>query len=200
VLNRRSAIVGVYETEQARSIERSSMSLQIEALKGALDDAGLTLADIDGVVPHSTFDPANYPWTAQLWAAQLGGRVLTYTDEMTGGNPAFQRSALAVSAGLADVVVHVFGKSQGKVGPAGQPVPDRAPRMNPWSVYTTGGSWPMWYAMWARRYMHEFGASNEDLAHVGVTHRYHATLNPHSLMGSRGEITVDDVLGSRMIA
>jgi acetyl-CoA C-acetyltransferase len=58
----------------------------------------------------------------------------------------------------------------------------------------------MWYAMWARRYMHEFGATNEDLAHVGVTHRYHATLNPHSLMGSRGEITVEDVLASRMIA
>jgi acetyl-CoA C-acetyltransferase len=200
VLRRRAAIVGVYETEQARSLDRSPASLQIESLKGALDDAGLTLADVDGVVPHSSFDPANYPWPGQFWAAQLGGRVLTYFDEMTGGNPALQRSALAVSAGLADVVVHVFGKSKGKVGPAGQPVPDRAPRMNPWSVYTTGGSWPMWYAMWARRYMHEFGVTNEDLAHVGVLHRYHATLNPHSLMGGRGEITVDDVVSSRMIA
>ena len=45
--------------------------------------------------------------------------------------------------------------------------------------------------------MHEFGVTNEDLAEVAVTHRYHATLNPDSVMGNKGEITVDDVLGSR---
>ena len=54
-----------------------------------------------------------------------------------------------------------------------------------------------WYAMWAQRYMHEFGATSEDLARVAVTHRYHATLNPDSVMGNKGEITVDDVLASR---
>jgi acetyl-CoA acetyltransferase len=57
-----------------------------------------------------------------------------------------------------------------------------------------------WYAMWAQRYMHEFKVTNEDLAQVAVTHRYHATLNPDSVMGRRGEITVDDVLGSRVVA
>jgi acetyl-CoA acetyltransferase len=48
--------------------------------------------------------------------------------------------------------------------------------------------------------MHEFGATNEDLAEVAVTHRYHATLNPDSIMGRRDPITVEDVVGSRMIA
>jgi acetyl-CoA acetyltransferase len=57
-----------------------------------------------------------------------------------------------------------------------------------------------WYAMWAQRYMHEFGVTSEDLAEVAVTHRHHATLNPDSVMGSRGEITVEDVTGSRVIA
>ena len=57
-----------------------------------------------------------------------------------------------------------------------------------------------WYAMWAERYMHEFGVTTEDLARVAVTHRYHATLKPDSIMGRRGEITVEDVLSSRMIA
>ncbi len=57
-----------------------------------------------------------------------------------------------------------------------------------------------WYAMWAQRYMHDFGVTSADLAQVAVTHRYHATLNPDSIMGSRGEITVDDVLGSRVVA
>jgi acetyl-CoA acetyltransferase len=57
-----------------------------------------------------------------------------------------------------------------------------------------------WYAMWAQRYMHEFGVTSEDLAEVAVTHRYHATLKPDSVMGSRGPLTVEDVVGSRMIS
>jgi acetyl-CoA acetyltransferase len=53
--------------------------------------------------------------------------------------------------------------------------------------------------MWARRYMHEFNVTNADLAEVAVFTRYHATLNPDSVMGSRGEITVEDVLASRYV-
>src|SRR5204863_3626727 len=56
------------------------------------------------------------------------------------------------------------------------------------------------YALWAQRYMHEFKVTAEDLAQVAVVDRYHATRNPDSVMGSRGEITVDDVLNSRWIA
>ncbi len=56
-----------------------------------------------------------------------------------------------------------------------------------------------WYALWARRYMHEFNVTNADLAEVAVFTRYHATLNPDSVMGSRGEITVEDVLNSRYV-
>jgi acetyl-CoA acetyltransferase len=48
--------------------------------------------------------------------------------------------------------------------------------------------------------MYEYGATSEDLARVAVTHRYHATLNPGSLMGVRGVLTIDDVIESRMIA
>ena len=47
-----------------------------------------------------------------------------------------------------------------------------------------------WYAMWAQRYMHEFGVTSEDLAEVAVRHRYHATLNPAWVMGRRGPLTV----------
>jgi acetyl-CoA acetyltransferase len=56
-----------------------------------------------------------------------------------------------------------------------------------------------WSAMWARRYMHEFKVTKADLAEVAVFTRYHATLNPDSVMGSRGEVTVDDVLASRFV-
>src|SRR5205823_4228909 len=55
------------------------------------------------------------------------------------------------------------------------------------------------YAMWARRYMHEFSVTHADLAEVAVFTRYHATLNPDSVMGRKGEITVEDVLASRYV-
>jgi len=48
---RQAAIVGTYTTEQARSLERTSASLAVEAIKGALANAGLTPDDVDGVVP-----------------------------------------------------------------------------------------------------------------------------------------------------
>ncbi len=48
---RQAAIVGTYTTEQARTLERTSTSLALEAIKGALADAGLTPDDVDGVVP-----------------------------------------------------------------------------------------------------------------------------------------------------
>jgi acetyl-CoA acetyltransferase len=47
--------------------------------------------------------------------------------------------------------------------------------------------------------MHEFNVTNEDLAEVAVFTRYHATLNPDSVMGRKGEITVEDVLASRYV-
>ena len=57
--NRRAAIVGVYTTEMARRMERSSYSLQREAILGALDDAGLTIADVDGLAPQIGTDHHN---------------------------------------------------------------------------------------------------------------------------------------------
>ena len=202
---RQAAVVGIYTTEHARVLDRSSTSLEVEAIKGALDDAGLGLSDVDGIV---TSVPAFVhgevgSWVGrspeQFWAAQLGGRPLSYRSRQSGSNGA-QQAAIAVAAGMANVVVLFHGKSNHQLGPKGTPVPQQAQHVDAWSTATWGGFMAAWYALWARRYMHEVGANGEDLARVGVTHRYHATLNPDSLMGSRGEITLDDVLGSRMIA
>lgn len=200
-----AVVVGVYTTEHARSLDRSTTSLQMEAIKGALDDAGLTLADVDGIVPSVPYfsAPGMGAWASsnpeQFWAGQLGGRPLTYVDRQSGALGAY-KAAIAVAAGMARVVVLFHGKSQLQLGPAGRPESDRPQCLDAWSTGLWGGYMAPWYAMWARRYMHEFGVTSEDLARVGVIHRHHATLNPDSLLGSRGEITVDDVLASRMVA
>jgi len=75
-------------------------------------------------------------------------------------------------------------------------VADRAPRVEEFSFALAGAYYTTWYALWARRYMYEFGVTSEDMAEVAVTHRYHATLNPASVMGGRGPVTAADVVGS----
>jgi acetyl-CoA acetyltransferase len=134
-----------------------------------------------------------------FWAEQLGEHPVTFMDTglASGG---LAKAALAISAGLCNVAVLFWGKAGWQLGPRGTPVPDKAPRVEDFSFQLVGAHYPAWYALWAQRYMHEFGVSSEDLAEVAVTARYHATLNRASLMGSRGPITVSDVVSSRMVA
>jgi acetyl-CoA acetyltransferase len=196
---RQTAIVGVYTTEQARHMSRSGVSLQLEAVKGALDDAGLSPAQVDGLIP---MDPEPVPGAVSehmFWAEQLGGHPVTFME--TGiASGAVAKASAAIVAGLARVVLVFYGKAGWQLGPRGQVVPDRAPRRDEWGYELHGGYMAAWYAMWTRRYLHEFGYDESDLALVPVIHRYHATLNPASVMGSRGEISVQDVLGSRYVA
>src|SRR6266851_4422177 len=196
--SRKSAIVGVYTTQQARHLSRSPVSLQLEAIRGAVADAGLSVNDIDGLIP---LDPEPYgkvPSVHMFWAEQLGERPITFM-EVGIASGAVAKAATAVSAGLCEVAVLFWAKAGYQIGPGGQPSGHRAPRTGDWSYEPHGAYMAAWYAMWAQRYMHEFGVSNSDLARVAVTHRHHATLNPHSVMGSRGELSVEDVLGSRFV-
>jgi acetyl-CoA acetyltransferase len=195
---RQAAIVGVYTTRQGKLADQTSFSLQVEAMRGALDDAGLRLADVDSVVPMS--GGAHVPGTNanQFWAEQLGERPIRYWD--TGGaSGALARTSLAIAAGMCDVAVLFYGKAGSLVGPRGTARPDEAPRVPDWDFATAGAYMTAWYALWAQRYMHEFGVTSEDLAEVAVFTRQHATLNPDSIMGGKGEITVDDVVSSRYI-
>jgi acetyl-CoA acetyltransferase len=195
---RRAAIVGVYTTEQARFMQRSAISLQLEAVKGALDDAGLPYTAVDGLIPLDAAPNGRGTQAHMFWAEQLGERPVTFMDiGLASGGAA--KAALAISAGLCNVAVLFWGKAGWQLGPGGTPVRDRAPRVEDFSFALAGAFYTTWYALWAQRYMYEFGVTSEDLAEVAVTHRYHATLNPASVMGGRGPVTVADVVGSRMV-
>lgn len=196
---RQAAIVGVYLTEQARQLPgKTSIQLELEALKGALADAGLKPEDVDGIVGRRISDMGNDG--AMFWAEQLGRRPLGLTDSgFASGSIA--KAALAIAAGMCEVVVYIHGNAGRRLSPGGTPMPTKAPRVSEWDHGLLWGSYmSTWYAFWAQRYMHEFGVTSEQLAEVAVAMRYHATLNPRSIMGSRGRITVDDVVNSRMVA
>jgi acetyl-CoA C-acetyltransferase len=203
--NRRAAIVGVHTTEHARNMQRTPFSLQLEAIKGAVADAGLTLADVDGLAPnigtdfHNPAPMLNSSLAHLFWSEQLGGRPLKVVVH-GGGSAQLSKAAAAVSAGIADVVVVFFGKSAFATGPSSYAAAPEGPlRVGEWDALPHGGYLVTWYALWAQRYMHEFGVAKEDLAEVAVVDRHYATLNPASVMGHKGEITVEDVMTSRQI-
>jgi acetyl-CoA acetyltransferase len=197
---RQAAIVGVYNMAAKRLPERTSFSLQLEAIKGALDDAGLTMSDVDGLAPLLKSAHLGGTDSAhQFWAEQLGERPLDL-QLMGPGAGAVLRASTAIAAGLAECVVCFYGKTGRRTAPQATDTPATgAPRVPEWSFAPQGAYMSAWYAMWAQRYMHEFGVTSADLAEVAVFTRYHATLNPDSVMGEKGEITVDDVLSSKMI-
>jgi acetyl-CoA acetyltransferase len=196
---RQAAIAGVYTTVQGKKLGRTEESLKLEAIRGALDDAGLDFKDIDGVIPMESGMHGPGAMYHMEWAEQLGERPLGFMGigQASGG---LAKAATAIASGMCENVVLFWANSGFQVGPRGTAVPTSAPRTWEWGFDQHGAYMTTWYAMWAERYMHEFGATSEDFAEVAVTHRYHATLNPNSIMGNRGEITVDDVVNSRMIA
>jgi acetyl-CoA acetyltransferase len=81
---RQAAIVGVYTTKQGKIPDRTSFSLQLEAIKGALADAGLSTADVDGLLPMSGTEHLPGTTAHQFWAEQLGERPLSRRSATAG--------------------------------------------------------------------------------------------------------------------
>src|SRR3954454_3975537 len=100
----RTAIAGIGHTEFSKESGRSELQLAVEAVKAALDDAGLAPADVDGMVTF-TVDPSD-----ELEIARNLGvpRLNFFTRVHHGGGAAagtVQQAAMAVATGVADVVV-----------------------------------------------------------------------------------------------
>ena len=189
-LNGRAAVCGIGATEVSKNSGRSELQLACEATVDALADAGLEPADVDGMVTF-TLDPNDEIAIAR----SVGIPELTFFSRIHHGGGAacatVQQAALAVAAGLADVVVcyRAFNERSGnRYG--------RADRYNPVQDY--GWYQPFglvtpaaWVAMFARRYMHCFGVSSADFGRVSVADRKHAATNPKAWFYER-PITLDD--------
>lgn len=191
-----AAIVGVYMTQQGELLDRSSGSLYVEAVNGALADAGLTPKDVDGIIgpgPEGAGIAGDFSdnfGSALRFQAQTGVGA-------SSSSAGVGLAAMAIAHGYADVVV-IATASGGAVRPGSTPQRGR-PLASPFE-YIWGTTRASDYALMARRHMHEYGTTTEQLAEIAVAARKHATLNPGSVMGGRGPITVQDVLDSRMIA
>ncbi|MEV6165414.1 lipid-transfer protein [Streptomyces sp. NPDC052052] len=200
-LGGRAAIVGIGATEFSKDSGRSELALAVEAVQAALDDAGLTPADVDGLV---TFTMDTSPEITVAQAAGIG--ELTFFSRIHYGGGAacatVQQAALAVASGVADVVVcyRAFNERSGRRFGSG--VQQREPTAEgtalgwnlPFGLLTPAS----WVAMAAQRYLHTYGLAPDVFGHVAVTGRRHAARNPAAYFHGR-PITLADHAASRWI-
>ncbi len=185
--NGRIAIVGIAESDYGRVPNMTELQLHAQAVQRALEDSGLRKQEIDGVFCSS--DTMSMPTVTLCEYVQVFPR---YTDSTSIGGASFEAHLNhAVAAIRTGNELSSRGRTFGTVN---QPVTiPEATYEVPYGNTLVGA-----YAMAARRHMHQYGTTSEQLAEIAVVTRRHAGLNPLALY--RKPITVQDVLDSRMIA
>ncbi|MFD5406620.1 lipid-transfer protein [Streptomyces griseorubiginosus] len=200
-LGGQAAVVGIGATEFSKDSGRSELRLAAEAVRAALDDAGLTPADVDGMV---TFTMDTSPEITVAQACGIG-ELSFFSRVHYGGGAAcatVQQAALAIAAGVAEVVVcyRAFNERSGRRFGSG--VQHREPSAEgvalgwslPFGLLTPAS----WVAMAAQRYLHTYGLTPEAFGHVAVTDRRYAATNPVAWFHGR-PITLADHAASRWI-
>ncbi|MEU8621129.1 lipid-transfer protein [Streptomyces sp. NPDC048623] len=201
-LGGRAALAGIGATEFSKDSGRSELTLAVEAVHAALDDAGLVPADVDGLV---TFTMDTSPEITVAQAAGIG-ELSFFSRVHYGGGAAcatVQQAALAVATGIAEVVVcyRAFNERSGRRFGSG--VQRREPSAEgaalgwqlPFGLLTPAS----WVAMIAQRYLHTYGLTPEAFGHVAVTDRRHAATNPAAYFHGK-PISLADHAASRWIA
>jgi acetyl-CoA acetyltransferase len=197
-----AAIAGIGATEFSMNSGRSELQLAAEATNAALLEAGIRPEEVDGLCTF-TFDSTA---EADLFNA-IGGRDLRFfTRTNFGGGGAcapLGQAAMAVASGIANVIVCYRGMNErsnlrfGRTDFPAMPFTSDTPvRELSWAHgFRTAASGA---AMVMRRYMHEFGATEEDFGRISVTARKYAASNPNARFFGK-PITLDDYFSSRMV-
>ena len=192
-------IVGIYEHPTRKADDKSLAQLHAESAKGALEDAGLTRADVDGY-----FCAGDAPGLGPLSMADYLGLKLRHMDSTDSGGSSYiihvGHAAEAIAAGKCSVALITLAgrpRSEGQAtGTAQRAAGGNAPDVqfeNPYGPATAN-----MYAMCAMRHMHQYGTTSEQLAWIKVAASHHAQHNPHAML--RNVVTVEDVVNSPMIA
>ena len=193
-----AAIVGAALSDCGRVDHASVFELHHQAAKRALEDAGLGKDDVDGFMSTGTgvlppVEVAEYLGLRPTWVDSTGVGGGTWEVML-------EHAVAAVAHGLARVVLIVYGSTsradlKRRQRTANLAFSSRGPSQfdSPW-----GHTLIAKYAMTARRHMHEYGTTIEQLAEVAVSTRFNAGLNPEAYYTE--PITIDDVQSERMMA
>ncbi len=215
IIERRAVISGVGQSDVGRRLGRDPLELTIDACLDAIEDAGLTRADIDGLATYPGFfaaapgfTGAGIPDVQDALRLELGW----YTGgvELPGQLGSVIDACLAVASGLANHVLcfrsvweATAQGDQGRAGvmPGGGSSGGRGYRASgfmEWSLPFAAPSAAIWIALFARRHFHEFGTTREQMAQIALNARKNAMLNPKAVY--RDPMTMEDYLAARMIS
>lgn len=188
-----AAIVGVSDdVSPTGELELTGQALEAKVVREALEDAGLTLDEVDGLCHTSS----------SMQLAEYLGIHPTFTDSTNTGGSSFEihveHAAAAIAAGLCDVVVGVYASTprsnRKRVKSGSRGGPPRNDVMLEWEM-PYGLRMPMGpYALAANRHMAKFGTTSEQLAQIAVSTRQWASLNPRARY--QDPLTIEDVLAS----
>lgn len=194
------AIVGVGESDIGKVPGMTGLGLNAQAAKRALENAGLKVSDIDGVLTAYSFTEP-YFMLGSVLCEYLGLKPRYNASVVVGGgSPAvmLKHAAEAILAGSADTILVCAGENRATGQSRDSAISALLAVGHPYFEQPYGGSIPGYYAMIARRHMHMYGTTREDLAHIAVNTRRHALLHPNAHMKSA--ISLDDVLSAKPIA
>lgn len=199
----RSAIVGMARTRTPFVKNRTSLQMHTDLAIEAAQDAGVRKAEIDGVLTAGCDDPTYCEDVAHSAVfCEYAGLKPRYTYTVDIGTPAFAKmieiGADALAARRCNVLLIACAEPTVSKGSRKSAVEKMAAFGHPEFEVPFGVSIPAFYGLIARRFMHEFGLTQEQMATVAVTMREHASRNPASRF--RDPITVADVISSPMIA
>ena len=190
-------IAGAFEHPGRKLPDTTLPQIHAEVAEGALADAGLSLDDVDAF-----FTAGEVPGFGAISMAEYLGLDCRYIDDTETGGSSYlvhvQHAAAAIAAGHARVaLITLAGKPvTGGVGLGASSDFGPAPEVGFENLY--GMAIPVGFALAAKRHMHEYGTTSEQLAEIKVAASVHAQYNPNALL--RDVVTVEEVVGSPIIA
>jgi len=214
VLERKACLTGVGQSQVGRRLMRDPLELTLDACIAAIEDAGLTRDDIDGL--------STYPGGVDLSPGFSGAGIIQVQDalrlelnwftggvEMPGQLGSVINACMAVATGLARHVLcfrsiwestaqGTGGRGGFGIGNGGDGGPARVGEEMQWTTPFRAYSPANWIGLFAQRHFHEFGTTREQMAQIPLNARKNAQLNPKAIY--RDPLTMDDYLASRLIS
>lgn len=211
-LERNVAVTGIGQSDVGRRLDRDPMALTIDACLAAIEDAGLTRDDIDGLSTYPGAGMAGAPGftaggvTELQDALRLNLNWFNGGPELSGQLGSVITACAAVAAGFAKHVLCFRtvwestaqgGGRRAGIGTGGGGK-FKASGFMQYSLPYGAASAAVWISMMAQRHFHEYGTTREQLAQIAINARKNAAHNPKAIF--RDPMSLDDYMNVRMIS
>jgi benzoylsuccinyl-CoA thiolase BbsB subunit len=186
------SVIGVGMIPFGKYPDTNITDLGWPAVKAAIKDSGIDARRIQAVYSGTARGGAMVGQRIMGRLGLAGLPIVNVENACSSSSSALAQGVMAVASGAYEIVLVIGVEKLTKFGGGTLPLDE-----DDWEV-RLGLTMPALYAMRAQRYMHDYGVSLKDVAGVSVKNRKNGALNPDAQM--RKEVSVDEVLASRMIA